>query len=538
MNRFSKRVTALLLIATLVFVSIIGCSNNKAEQDQNTKNNTSNNTAANTAEADNWQQATAGSGGQALPVTKESVEYSFMTLEFGNTPIRSSFVVVPEVERRTNVKFDLQKVPESNYKDKLNVVLASGDIPDLVAGVSLSVANEFGPKGLFLNIWDYIDIMPNLKKAFDTFPEFAEYKYSDNQLYQLMNQCAPNSDPQGFGYYKQIPMIRTDVLEDLNLKAPATFDELYEVLSAIKSKYPDSYPWINQRGLEFLQQVLVAWNGKVLEQGYNYAAYDPDSKKWGFAPEQAGFKEMIEYLRKLYAEGLLDKEFAVANSSQWEERSINDKGFFSYSYWNSSDAITLKARESGKEQFKTIGIVPPANTGPSAVVVRNSCSNFSAINSKVKNPEALLKALDYWLYSVDGTMLANAGIEGTNFVWEEDQKIYKLVDPDLANPTNETHKEKFGVRYEYMTGLRPDHFDIHNHLVDPDNNIYHQQYLMYQGHTVNPGPVKIFKDTEKAETMKQVGVPIKDFVEQQLTKFITGASSMDTWDQFIQTVNS
>lgn len=531
MKRYRSTPVAVSLAIVFTAVSTIGCSSDSAGTSAPSRTE-----PAAAVETQNWQRTEPGAGGLALPVVREPARYSFMTQEQGSMPFRDSFVVVPEIARRTNVQFELIKVPQTNYADKLSVTLASGELPDLIAGVSVSTANQLGPKGLFLNIWDYIDEMPNLKQSFAKFPEFNDYKYSDNELYQIMNQCSPDSDPQGFGYYTQIPMIRTDILAKLGLPSPATFDELRHVLGEMKKAYPNSSPWINAGGLEsILQQMLVAWNGNVLDYTNNYATYDKTNKQWAFGPEQPGFKEMIEYLSALYKDGLLDKEFMVTNQSQWEERAINDKGFFTYSYWNDSDFITQKARAKGSSEFQMMGFLPPKKDGVNGVIVRQACTNFSAVSAKVKDPVPLLKALDYWLYSQDGTMLANAGIEGVNYTWEEPNKIYKLVDPELKNPTNETHKEKFGVRYGFMTGLRPDHFDIHNLVYNEGSDMYHQQYLIYKGHDVKPAPVKIFKNADDASQMKLLGVPIKDYVAQQLTKFITGATAFDQWDVFIQT---
>ncbi len=487
------------------------------------------------AGSESWQKATEGSGGIALPVVQAPVEYTFMAAEDAVMPFRDSFVVLPELEKRTNVRFKLIKVPDSNYKDKLNVVLASGDLPDFIGGVNVATANSLGPKGLFLNIWDYIGIMPNLKRAFDTYREFNDYKYSDKELYQLLDQCAPDNDPLGFGYYVQIPAVRTDILKKLNLKAPTTYDELYDMLVAMKKAYPSSYPWINRSGLNnILQQMFLGWSGKILDYTNNYATYDPTSKKYAFGPEQAGFREMIEYLARVYKEGLLDKEFAITNQQQWEERNINDKGFFSFASWNNPEYITPRAREAGNKDFMLIGFLPPIKNGISSVVVRQISNNTSAFSRKIKNPEPLLKAVDYWFYSKDGALLANAGIEGVNFVWVEKDKVYRLVDPDRARPNNETHGEKYGVRYTYMTGLRPDHFDIHNFVDDPATNISHQQQLIYKGHSTKPAPIKIFRSSEDAALMKQIGVPVNDYVAQSLTKFITGVTPMTAWDDFIQ----
>ena len=384
--------------------------------------------------------------------------------------------------------------------------------------------------------------MPNMKHCFETIDGWDAYKYSDTELYNLLVQCSPDSDPQGFGYYREIPMIRMDVMEELGLESPKTFDELYDVLKAIKEAYPESYPWINPGGVNspsslqpVIEQMLVAWNGDVFSWDNYYTVYDAEEGKWSFALERPGFKEMIEYLTKAYAEELLDPEFLVAQSNQWEERMLNDKGFFSYAYWNNSDNINVKAEAAGKEGFKVMGILPPVKDGTASAVVRQVCNNTNAISASVENPEILVQVLDYWLYSRDGTMLANAGIEDVNYVWEEPDKIYRLIDPENPNPDNETHKAKYGVRYGYMTGLRPDHLGIHGYVDDPDNDVYYQQQLIFSGRGVNPAPVKIFKDEDDASIMKQQGMPIRDYIEQQLSRIITGVDDISTWDTLVQT---
>jgi putative aldouronate transport system substrate-binding protein len=382
--------------------------------------------------------------------------------------------------------------------------------------------------------------MPNMKWCFDTFDGWDAYKYSDNELYQLLVQCSPDSDPQGFGYYRQIPMIRVEVLEELNLHEPKTFNELHDVLTVIKKAYPGSYPWLGEVGTNssplqpLLEQMLIAWSGDLFSFDNYYTVYDATAKKWSFALERPGFRELIQYLATAYKEGLLDPEFVRMRGPQWEERMLNNKGFFSYAYWNNSDNITLKGIENGNKTFKVMGFLPPIKDGKSAVIVRQVCNSTVAISAKVRDPEIFMRFVDYWLYSKDGTMLSNAGIPEVNWTWDVPEKIYKLLDPDRPNPTNETHKEKYGVRYGNMTGLRPDHLDIHGWVGNPDTDIYYQQQLIYKGHGVNPAPIVIFHDENDADIVKQIGQPLVDYVEQRLTRIITGTDDISTYDSIIQ----
>jgi len=483
-----------------------------------------------------------GSGGITLPIVDETVTYTFMTSEQTTMPFLDSFVVLDELEKRTNVHLDTMLVADSNYKEKLSVTLASGSLPDFIAGVSVSTANTYGPQGMFLNIYDYLDYMPNLSRCLAEIDGLDAYMYSDHELYVIPVQMSPDSDPQGFGYWKQIPQIRLDVLDELGLEVPTTFEELFDVLTAIKAAYPGSYPWVQGPGdyannLEpILKQVLVAWNGDVLSYPDYYLSYNHEEGQWALSVERDGFKEMIEYLAKCYADGLLDPEFLTTNSDQWSERLLNNKGFFTYSYWNNSERYTALGRQSGDDDYLMMGIIPPVENGTDTVVVRPVASNTNAVSATVENPEILLQFIDYWLYSYDGTMIANAGVEGVSYEWADaDHTTYKLLNSDSDNPTNEENKAKYGTRYGYMTGLRPDHLGVHAAVSDPDTNISYQQMLYYKGHGTMPAPIKVFTNEEDTNNANYIGTQLRDYIEQSLSAFITGSTSMDQWDQFIET---
>ena len=532
-----KKIISSILVTTMTVSMLAGCGGQKTESapETTTAAATEASSAAPETKTDAVSQAAdSGSGGITLPVTQETITYTYMAPENPSSPVTDEFVVIPEIEKRTNLKFDMTWVPESNYSDKLSVVLSSGEIPDYIGNVSVSVANNYGPKGLFLNIWDYIDYMPNMQRLFKEDPKLEAYKYSDTELYTLPVQYARDIDPQGFGYFKQIPMIRTDIMKELGLENPETFEELHDCLAAMKKAYPDSYPWVHVSGIDpLITQMLVGWSGKVFSYSNYYTTYDENTKKYTFALEEDGFKEMIAYLTDMYKEGLLDPEFLSTDTSQWEERLLNGKGFFTYANWNKSQNLTTKGRAAGNDQFEIFGIKPPVENGKPGVVVRPLCSGTNALSAKVEHPEILLQALDYWLYSRDGAMLANAGIEGVNYEWAEPDKVYRLIDPTIEKPDNETHKKHFGVRYGWMTGVRPDSFGIHNY-VDPEDMMF-RQHEIYAGLGVDAHPIKIFRDKDDFSTLKQIGIPVRDYIDQQLAKIICGYESIDTWDSMVDT---
>ncbi|MEM7032854.1 MAG: extracellular solute-binding protein [Chloroflexota bacterium] len=76
-------------------------------------------------------------------------------------------------EEKTNVHIDWELVPSSGATEKLNLVLASGDLPDVIMDFTVSPAQQtiYGTQGLFLPLNDLIEEYGvETKKMFDASP--------------------------------------------------------------------------------------------------------------------------------------------------------------------------------------------------------------------------------------------------------------------------------------------------------------------------------------------------------------------------------
>ncbi|MBQ4544922.1 MAG: hypothetical protein II996_05070, partial [Oscillospiraceae bacterium] len=58
------------------------------------------------------------------------------------------------------------------------------------------------------------------------------------------------------------------MFEKHNLKAPETYDELYEVCKQLKELYPDSYPYCT-RGMSYMFNIP----GSSFDKWWEYGAY-------------------------------------------------------------------------------------------------------------------------------------------------------------------------------------------------------------------------------------------------------------------------
>ena len=94
------------------------------------------------------------------------------------------------------------------------------------------------------------------------------------------------------------PNIRVDLVEELGLEIPTTWDELYEVLKAFKEAYPDSVPW-GSRG-EY--NLVRSYTSCVSSLGADYNLYQDENGEWKLGRLEEDFKEALEFLNKCYEE--------------------------------------------------------------------------------------------------------------------------------------------------------------------------------------------------------------------------------------------
>lgn len=257
-----------------------------------------------------------------------------MISEHPSFPWKDTYIVLDEFERRTNIKFNPILVPDSGYAERLSVILAGNDVPDIFV-VTLENALKFGPN-LLLNIWDYIDSMPNLKNLFNKVPDMVQFKSGKDELLVLPRMWSSEKDPANF--YTFCCMIRKDILDKHGLDISATIDEFYDTLVRLKELYPDSSPWLARGGFgTILHALSPSWGVPV--PGRQYFSYNSDTGDWEFVLENDMFKKLIEFIAKCYAEKLLDQEFMTISTQQWEQKAINGDGSFLLILWQGQEYL-------------------------------------------------------------------------------------------------------------------------------------------------------------------------------------------------------
>lgn len=238
---------------------------------------------------------------------------SILAITFSGTPIEENEPAVLALEELTGYDVSLQFLLNSSYEDQLNTRMAAGNLPALVAitGKTPSVIS-YCRAGAFWDITDHYKNYPNLKQA----NEIVMNNISiDGRIYGIYR--ARDLGRNGISY-------RKDWLENLGLEEPKTMDDLYNVMYAFTHNDPD------QNGQDDTYAMTwCKWFGPLDQIAVAFGA----PNKWGlndngeiipyFDTEE--YMESMRYMKKLYDEGLINKDYAAMETSDWTKDFQNSK---------------------------------------------------------------------------------------------------------------------------------------------------------------------------------------------------------------------
>jgi len=473
---------------------------------------------------------------EGFPIVKEPI-----TLKgFGEKNVShadwNEMLVFQEYEKMTNIKIEWNTPPVQGYQEKKNVLLASGDIPDIFYRANLSPTDEvvYGTQGVLIPLNDLIDkYAPNIKALFEKYPEIKKsITQPDGNIYSLPQAT------DSLATRVQKNWINKKWLDNLNLDVPTTIDEYYEVLKAFRDKDPngngqkDEIPVTDAgKGNRMFAQLIGSWGlGNKGTSGVNppYVDLGPDGNL-RFYPIDPRYKEVLEFINKLYAEGLLDNMVFVLESPEFTAKGDQGiiGGFFN---GNSSEIIGQKYMEDY--------VAVPALKGPYGdqlwgdVQGTVQATGTFAITNICKYPEAAIRWIDYF-YSEEGVRLLRMGVEGVTYTKLPDGG-YQISEDFTNNPDGLSFPQAMGRISPWPGGGVPqfileEHEKVRLHQSCFDGAEIVKAYL----------PDEVWKFTFTAEEIDQLTAlqsDIHTYVEEMRVKFVIGEEPLSNWDNYVNTI--
>ncbi len=442
-------------------------------------------------------------------------------------PYDSNWPMWQIMQEETGATFDVNAVPTSDFGTKIPLIFADDPVtfPDMIFMISgKSTADTYGPQGALISISDNLDKMPNYKAFWEALdPEVRQQNMmlrmsGDGKIY-----FPPNYGIQTVGNTRTW-MYRKDIFEKNNLKVPETMEEAYQTAKKLKTLYPDSYPFAIRSGFANMNLMGPQWKEFFrLDSYYNF-----DEEKWHYGGLEPEAKEMVEYFRKLVAEGLIPKNFLTIQSTEWEELVNTDRGFMMLEYLLRIDHFNVPARQKNPE-YTWAGMKPPK---ASAVKGNNLIQNLSyeltgymVCNSgDEKRIDNALKYLD-WMYSPEGIEVQSWGKEGVTYETNDKGEKKWLVD-DYGSPYGDLGMGTPGL-YQCVE------FAANEALYSEEQGSAGKEFSPYQEELYNPASIMAFEGDLQDE-FAEISTEIRGYSEEMLSKFILGQIPMSDWDSYVQ----
>jgi putative aldouronate transport system substrate-binding protein len=472
-----------------------------------------------------------------MPIVKEPISLTFFTGKAAtNGNNFEETLVWKEYAKMTNVNVKFQLVPFENLTEKRNLALAGGDYPDAFYSSRVSSADlaKYGAQGTFVKLNDLIDnYAPNFKKLMEKYPDLKKgLTMPDGGIYSFPSFYSPDFLPMLIG----TPLwVKQEWLEKLNMKEPTTTEEFYQYLKAVKNTdlngngQADEVPYAGEGINPFIEQIRGAWNFGNRGLGHKFVDVDPQSNELRFFRTDPKYKEVIEYVRKLYTEGLIDKEiFTVKTAALYAK---GQKGVFGSSI--NPNPMTQMSQPG----YYGLGALkgPHGDQVYSHIKVPVVWPGSFVVTDKNKNPEATIRWIDH-LYGDEGATFYFMGVEGQTYRKTADGKL-EFVEEITKNPNGLTMDQALAKYITWLGGSYPGYV----------------QEKYFKGSETLPESMAVGKKAEQykvkelwnafnftqeeTEFRSTVGNDIQSYIGEMEAKFISGSAPMSEWDKYVATVD-
>jgi len=452
--------------------------------------------------------------------------------------------VIKMLEDKLNVDFVLMGAYDTEVNEKLNVLLVSNDMPD-VLNVMQNV--EVRKKGLASFTEEELkEYMPGYYK---TISEIAQETGGRN-ISDILNRFVYDGKLTSFpsfwygGQYPQGIIWRKDILERLGKEVPTTIEEWDNVFAAYKKAYPDKYPW--------------AGCGKLMWQsftpildavGLQYCHYNIRDGKIVLGSAQPEFKQALATLQKWYKVGYIHPEWPAWDQPAKYNYFYNGNSivteWVSYDHWDFDEPYLQnthieKLTKLNPDAKLELGPYPRYDENKKASLyvwdpfTGGSCGFGKHLEKDRDKLHRMMKILDTLANDEKTFLLAYYGIEGTHWEWDKETNLPKR----LPGATTQEEQNQVGIGYYWTTICSTrltDKYDAHPRKEAARKKYFESPGAIYSDDVIsrhiNPVYGTIL-DADGENIWKQY--PDLNKSEEYFAKIICDELPVDAWDEWVE----
>jgi putative aldouronate transport system substrate-binding protein len=466
------------------------------------------------------------------------------------------------VEEKTNINLEFDVPPLNEAQQKLNLMLASDDLPEVIIGcnIRLDQLQILADQGIVLPLNEYIDkYAVEYKQVYETFPQVEQLiTLADGNVYGLphINDCYHCSMSQKMWVYKPW-------LDKLGLEIPTTTEEFHQMLKAFKEQDPNGNGQADEIPLSgtidsifgapggwratidaFLMNSFV-YNDYVTPNGVRSLMLEDGTIKASF--NEPGWQEGLKYLAMLYSEGLIDPQAFTNDSTLIRQLGENpDVPILGATGAGWYGVFTQNGGPSGRWQ-EYVPIAPLE--GPSGLrqtpqtpyQPTSGQGNF-VITRAAKNPEAAFRLADLF-YGFDATTNSVFGKEGEDWVRASEGDVSisggKALYTALKVWSGEEHNRHWN---QAAPTFRTNEYRMAQ-TFNPDDPLERWLYewtrdlMEPYGVTDKAVPPMVFTE-DQSKIFGEIGPTVYGTANEWFANFVIGNADVEAdWDAYIQALN-
>lgn len=476
-------------------------------------------------------------------------------------------IITPMVEQKLleygyDIRLENVYIENTQYKELLNLRIASGDAPDIFHGIDDATFLEYNRQGTIAN-WEvsfFREHAPTVAAFIDSGgpagsnKDIAQTAW-EMSMYNGKMACVPYITQQAGSLINVI--YNKQWLEKLGTKVPEKLDDFIELMYRFKNEDPDNNGKNDTFGLSttMLNVIFGAYGGFPGFLNMDYGHWYDVGEQLVAADVMLGNKEALKLIHQLYKDGVLDPEFVTGE---------NTGGYWaiSQSFVNGRIGVTHSASMGHYMPVITEGGAPGAVLqefqkiqGPEADVVigpwiegpngdrggflRYSVSGSSGTfyNSALnKDPEKLgviFEILDLFAQDLELANLAAYGSKGEHYTVQEGGWVLR------ANGLDGKAQNRIGIQalrnvYGPEVPLNEKYFA--QDQSSPTNKWRNETQASYPGLAANVGYLSRVYTALPSQSKYQS--ELMAYRDEVWLKIIQGTLPVDYYDTFVKEWNN
>lgn len=532
-----KRIFSSILCGLLVASVFAGCGNNGGSSSSG-----SSSTPVNSGSSSSDNTGVTMSAPGEYPIVNEKVTYTVMAPQTNYILDLQTNAYTQWLEEKTNVHIEYETVPEAALTEKVNLSLASSEIPDAYLSCNIDSASQvkYGKEGVFVDMAPMIEQygyeIPKAYEANNLLP--GAVTTPDGEIFALagVNECY-------HCLYCGRAWINQTWLDNLGLDYPETTEDFVNVLRAFKEQDAngngdpnDEIPMLGISGMwrascydfllgsfvynDFTDRLSVE-NGTV-----NYVANTEE------------FRDGLRFIRSLIEEELIDPVSLTITEDEAHVLTGGDVATVGVAtgmaYWN-----VLSAND---EEY--IGLSPlegPNGVRDAFVRATGIVSGQFAITNKAENPEILFRWADAQ-FSEEATYFSSWGPEGEG--WEKapegtlgingKQALYTVLDG--VNNTGAETIQNLAMPNIALANRTSD-FRLGQAVGGDDKSeerLYEAASKYYYPYAKEQTYPLMVMSAEDAAVVNEYKTAINAYVDEMISGFLAGTYDLDKdWDSYL-----